>query len=292
MKTEPECLACFIKQAVLTARQVSDDPATIFAAVQEAARHFPALDPNLTPPENSRRLVEAVAAFLGKEDPFRETKARYNALALRGHDALRRYVQGAADPLEAAVRVSAAGNILDLSYFERVDVNALIDEVRRTGLAVNHYGRLRDDLAHARRVLMLGDNAGEIVFDLPLAELLRDKDLYYGVKAAPIANDVTAADAAQVGMDRFATVVSIGCAIQGAPLDRCSPEFRALFHSADVIIAKGQGNFETLDAVDANLYFIVRAKCAPTARALGVEVGQMVLLSQRARREGQERPGR
>ncbi len=284
MNTTPECAVCFLRQAKLTAQQITDDPGAIFAAIQVAARHFAALDPARTPPENAKRLIDAVTAHLGDGDPFREQKARCNALALRGYEALRDTVLGAPDPLEAAVRASAAGNILDLSFFAQVDIAAAIQEARMTELAITHLAQLREDLATAARVLILGDNAGEIVFDLPLVELLRGKDVYYAVKSAPIANDVTMEDAEQVGMGRFATVVSIGCAIQGTPLDLCSPEFRELFASADVIISKGQGNFETLDDVEANLYFIVKAKCAPAAQALGVQIGDVVLLAQRQRR--------
>ncbi len=283
MKTTPECLTCFLNQARLTAQQITENPAEVLAAMQAAAGCFPALLPNQTPVENSRPFVNAVTAYFGNDDPFRQTKKHYNDLALRFLPMLRAFIEAAPDPLAAAVRVAAVGNIMDLSLFDKVDMAVALEQVQTTTLAIDHYPRFRQDVAAARRVLVLGDNAGEIAFDLPLVEQLAGKAVYYAVKSGPVANDVTRADARQVGMDRAATVVDIGCALQGAPLNRCSPEFVELFHSADVIIAKGQGNFETLDEVDANLYFIVKAKCAPVAQTLGVAIGDVVLLAQQGR---------
>lgn len=283
MQTQPECLTCFLNQARLTAQQISDDPAQVLAAMQAAAGCFPDLKPDLTPVENSRPFVQTVTSFLGDEDPYRVAKQRYNTLALNLLPALRAYVQAASDPLAAAVRIAAAGNILDLSLFANVDLSVIMEQLETMPLAVDHTPRFRQDIESARRVLVLGDNAGEIAFDLPLIEQMAGKDVYYAVKSAPIANDVTRADARQVGMDQAATVVDIGCAYQGTPLNQCSPAFVELFHHADVIVSKGQGNYETLDEVDANLYFIVKAKCAPVAQMLGVSVGDVVLLARQDR---------
>lgn len=286
MKTAPECMSCFINQAMLTARQVSDDPALAFGAQQAAARCFDRLTMDASPPENSRLTANAVNEFLGDADPFAAARARYNALALGGLDALRDHVQTSPDPLAAAVRTAAVGNILDLSLFADVEMADVLADANATPWAINHIDHLRADLDTAQDVLILGDNAGEIVFDLPLAELLRDGlglDVTYAVKSGPAANDVTRADAEQVGMDKAAAVVDLGCAYQGTPLHRCSPEFLALFERADVILSKGQGNFETLSDADANLYFFVKAKCGPVARELGVDVGDIVMASQRER---------
>jgi damage-control phosphatase, subfamily I len=283
MKTHPECLPCFMKQIVLAAQRVTDDPVRVLAAAQAAARHFPALSADRTPPENASRLLHAVAEHLGTGDPYAAEKARYNDLALHAYDALHAYIQAAPDPLAAALRVAAVGNVLDLNIFDQVDVSAAVEQARAMTWAIDHTPPLQRDIARAARILVLGDNAGEIVFDRLLVEALPAGTVTYAVKGGPIANDVTRADAVQVGLDRVADVIDTGAAMLGAPLEQCSRAFRAVFDAADVIIAKGMANLETLDTVDANLYFIAKIKCDVLARAIDVPSGALVVLAQRGR---------
>ncbi len=283
MQTDPECLACFLRQAHLLAQQVTSDPDRQLEAVRIAARHVAECDLTLTPPEQTAIIGRRITDYLGSDNPYAEAKRRYNAMCLAGYPALREHVFTAEDQLDAAVRVAAVGNIMDLSIFAGIDTDAALAAARTTALAINHLPRLAADLATAETVLILGDNAGEIVFDLPLAELLaRQAQVFYAVKAGPTSNDVTREDADQVGMGRFATVIDNGTRIMGTPLTRCSAAFLEVFHRADVIISKGQGNFETLNAADANLYFVLRAKCAVVARFLGVSIGDVVLQARRA----------
>lgn len=283
MQTALECLPCFLNQARLIAQQVTADPARQLEAMRIAARHIATCDMTLTPPEQNRIMADAIEAYLGETNPYAEAKRRYNTLCLAGYSALRDYVFSAADPLDAAVRVAAVGNVMDLSIFAEVSIQAALEAAQATPLAINHLPQLADDLAGAQSVLILGDNAGEIVFDLPLAELLGQRArVLYAVKAGPTANDVTREDAEQVGMARFATVIDNGTNIMGTPLARCLPPFLEAFHAADVILSKGQGNYETLSDTGANVYFIVKAKCAVVARTIGVEVGAVVLKAARA----------
>lgn len=287
MRTAPECLPCLVRQALLVAQQVTDDPAQQVAAIQIAARYVQNASLDLTPPEHNRLISDEINALLNVDDPYRAARQRYNELCLAGYPALRETVFADDDPLEAAVRVAAVGNIMDLSIFADVSIDAALEAARTTPLAINHLDALARDLAPAQTILILGDNAGEIVFDLPLAELLAQKHhVYYAVKAGPTANDVTYEDAAQVGMDRFATVIDNGTQIMGTPLRQCSPAFLDMFHRADVIISKGQGNYETLSEVDANLYFILKAKCSAVASILDTEIGSVVLKSQRHSQPG------
>jgi uncharacterized protein with ATP-grasp and redox domains len=283
MKTHPECLVCFVKQAALAAQRVTADPDRVFAAVQETSRILPSLSRDLAPGENATRVLRTVTAYLGIEDPYRAEKARYNALALEAYDALKVTVAASPDPLEAAVRVAAVGNVLDLNIFQHVDVTTLADEARAMTWAIHDFDAFKRGVSSARRILYLGDNAGEIAFDRLLVEALPPGAVTFAVKSGPVANDVLLNDARQVGMDRVAQVIETGSAFFGAPLSRCSDAFRAEFDAADMIIAKGMGNFETLGDVDANIYFILKVKCDVVARAIGVRSGDLVLLAQRQR---------
>ena len=281
MKTAPECVACFMKQALLAAQHMTDDPADMINALKRAAELVSTIEYEKSPPENDTPVVKAVRSCFGNEDPYREEKKRYNALALNAYDALATYVRDSADSLDAAVRIAAAGNIMDLGIFADVDIADAVEHAKSTALGVNHLGQLKRDLVSAQRILYLGDNAGEIVFDRLLVETLLPLSVTFAVKSGPIANDVTHDDAAQSGMVWVADIIETGCDYLGAPLPLCSPEFREAFHAADVIIAKGMANFETLSEVDANIYFILKVKCPAVAREIGIEEGSIVLIAQR-----------
>ncbi len=285
MHTYPECLPCFLKQAQLAAQRADGaDPGLAFRTIQHAAATaLPLAQMHRTPAVNATLVFRAATEYLGVRDPYADEKRRYNALALDAADALRAHIAAAPDPLAAAVKVAALGNVLDLNIIADVDMTALVDEARAVTWGIDHYARFRQDVASARRILILGDNAGEIVFDRLLIEVLPPGSVTYAVKSGPIANDVLLADAEQVGLHAVADVIETGSDHFGVPLERCSPAFRAAFGAADVIIAKGMANIETLSEVDANLYFILKVKCPVVAAQIGARHGDLVLLSQRAR---------
>jgi len=283
MKTTPECVACFMKQALLATQQMTDDPDEAIKALKRAAEFITSISRDKSPAEYATPIAKIVRSYFGNENPFREEKQRYNAIALSVYDALTAYVRGSPDPLEAATRIAAAGNIMDLGIFADVDVLATVEQAKSTAWAISHIEHLKRDIAEARHILYLGDNAGEIVFDRVLVEVLPSHTVTFAVKSGPIANDVTRDDTVQSGMDQVAEIIETGCDYMGVPLPLCSAEFLEAFHSADVIIAKGMANFETLSDVDANIFFILKAKCDSVAHEIGVEKEGIVLMAQKVR---------
>lgn len=284
MRTHPDCLPCFLTQAKLIAQRVSDDPDLIFRTVRYAATTaIPQAEMARTPAENATIVFRAAAGFVGVVDPYEAEKRRYNGLALGVYDALKDYCEHAPDPLEAALKVSALGNVLDLNILGDVDMAQVADQAQGVMWGLSHYERFQHDVAAAQRILILADNAGEIVFDRLLVEALPPGTVTYAVKSGPIANDVLLADAEQVGMHEVARVIETGSDQFGTPLAYCSPQFRAAFAAADVVISKGMANIETLSEVNANLYFILKVKCPVVAAHVGARHGDIVLLSQRER---------
>lgn len=284
MQTHADCLTCFLKQAHFAAQRVSDDPELVFRAVRYAATiALPQAEMARAPAENATTVMRAVSGFLGVRDPYESDKRRYNALALDVYDALRDYIRQSPDRLAAALKVAALGNVLDLNILNHVDMTQVIAQVESLAWDTAHYALLRRDIKEAQRILVLGDNAGEIVFDRLLVEALPPGIVSYAVKSGPVANDVLRADAEQVGMDAVARVIETGSDYFGTPLARCSPAFRAEFNAADVIIAKGMANLETLSDVAANIYFVLKIKCAYMASYLGMHNGDLVLLAQHVR---------
>jgi uncharacterized protein with ATP-grasp and redox domains len=277
MKMEPECLVCFMRQAMLTAEKVTNQSEMIIETMLGVSNMLSSIPKDITPAEGSSMVAHASATNLGSLDPFREEKSRYNALALKAYPFLRAYIDQSGDPLFAAVRVAALGNALDLSVIKGLEIEDLLKAVPKTTLAIDDMDKLRQDIASSKRILYLGDNAGEIIFDRALIETLPPGRVTFAVKSGPVFNDITREDFVQSGLVGVAEIVETGSNFAGAPLNRCSAEFLDHFWSADVIISKGQANFETLDNVDTNIYFLLKVKCGCVARELDVEIGDSVL---------------
>jgi uncharacterized protein with ATP-grasp and redox domains len=290
MKSKPDCLHCSLKQALSAARAAGVvDEERQLQVVRAALEAMSVFDLARTPAYNSTLALWAAHEALNNHDPFAAQKTHYNELAMQMGPRLRALVQAADDRLAAAVKVAVAGNVIDLGILGQlsghdVDIEANIADVFAEGLAIDDLSALRSALESGRRVLYLGDNAGEIVFDRVLVEeIVRDdREVIFAVKGEPILNDVTVEDARAVGMDQVARVISTGSGEIGVPLLRCSDAFRSEFAAADLIISKGQGNFESLDDVPGPIFFVLKAKCEVTAAAMGVRMGEMVLLRSRA----------
>jgi uncharacterized protein with ATP-grasp and redox domains len=282
MQTQPECLECFLRQSRLTAQKVTDNQDLVFETVQEVSKLLPTFSQQLTPAESATLVNKAAAEYLGVSDPFKDEKETYNRLALKIYPHLKEYVDQAKDNLYAAVRVAAMGNALDLSVVDKIDLDELLAILPKTVFAIDHYSHFRSDVSEAKHILYLGDNAGEIVFDRVLIEALPAGRSTFAVKSGPVVNDVTYADAYQVGLDKVTQVIDTGIDYAGIPLNLCSQEFRNHFERSDVIISKGQANYETLSNTDANIYFVLKTKCNCVSRDLGVQKGDIVIKSQRA----------
>jgi len=289
LETQSECLLCFVRQALLTAKKVTDKDAEIYASIQAAIGFLPSLNPQLTPAEGASLVNHVVASSLGVPDPFQQEKVRYNELALKLYPHLTDYVVRSNDPLKAAVHVAALGNAIDLSVVENIDVDTMVAGLPETTLAIDHFYKFQEEVQSVGSILYLGDNAGEIVFDRVLVETLPLDRVIFAVKSGPVVNDVTMQDTRQSGMDQVARIIETGSNFAGVPLNRCSEEFLQVFHSVDLILSKGQANFETLDDVDANIFFLLKSKCNCIARYMGIKVGEMVFVNQHIRRYGQDR---
>jgi len=285
MKARVGCVPCYLKQALSAAREVTDDPELQLKVLRAVAEEAPYYSLEATPAENSTYALWLVNEVLKCADPFHLKKKAYNQLALEAYERLREMVDASEDGLRTAVKIAAAGNIVDLGILGEVDVEAALAEALTSGFAIDDFSEFARALSSARRVLYLGDNAGEILFDRILLEEFRDKDVIFAVKEAPILNDATLEDARAVGMDKVAGVISNGSPMIGTHLQTCSPEFQREFWAADLIISKGQGNFETLDGVEAPLFFILRAKCEEVANELGIRVGDLVLVEGASRKK-------
>jgi hypothetical protein len=283
MRTYFDCIPCIIRQALDAARLITQDESIHEQVVREVLRATAVADLRRTPPAMGRKMHRLIRQLTETDDPYRQTKERFNAFALSLYPGLRRIVDQSDKPLETAVRLAMAGNIIDLgvkSSLKTIDVDKTIAEVLAAELDMATFEDFSKETAAAKDILYLADNAGEIVFDRILIEQLGPDRITLAVKAAPVINDATMEDARECGLTELLNVIDNGDDAPGTILESCSEDFRRHFELADLIIAKGQGNYESLNEVDKNTFFLLKAKCSVIANHLDCEVGAPVLRRQ------------
>ena len=274
-----DCYPCFLRQALDAARQAGVDDFQQRAVLDRVLEALRQIEPAATPPEIGDRVHRIVRQVAGSGDPYREAKAASTRQALALYPRLKVLVREADDPLEVAVRLSIAGNIMDAARSQECDLWGTVERVLAQPFAADDGAAFREALAGAGTkgpLLYLADNAGETVFDRVLIEAL-DVPVVYAVKGGPTLNDATREDALAAGLDRVAEIVSTASDAPGTILDRCSDEFRELYEKAELIVAKGQANYETLSEEGPRVFLLLQTKCPVIARDVGVPVGSIVL---------------
>jgi hypothetical protein len=279
MKTFIDCLPCLLRTALEAARLATGDPAVRERVTRDLLRWFSEMDMDGSPPVMAQRIHRRLRELTGVEDPYREAKDRQNQMALHFLRDLEAGLEDAADPLATAVQLAIAANIIDLGA-----KTAIPEEEVQSALAravgepvVGDLEAFRGAVARARRILYLADNAGEIVFDRLLVEQLSPARVTLVVRGKPVLNDVTLEDARVAGLHEIVEVIDNGSDAPGTVLADCSREFVRRFTGADLIVAKGQGNFETLNDEPGNIFFLFKAKCPVVADQIGLPVGTHVL---------------
>ena len=279
MRTYLDCYPCFLRQALSASRRAGateEQQQQILHLTMQELANLPA---DTTPPRMAFTIHRQVREQTKSADPYREDKAQATRQALDLYPALKKKVETASNPLETAARIAIAGNIIDLGVAESYDLQANLERVLTQKLAIDGLDAMHMALQEAPSILYLADNAGETVFDRVLIETL-DLPVTYVVKASPIINDTTREDAVAAGIDRIADIIDNGSNAPGTLLDHCSGEFLEHFHQAEMIIAKGQANYESLSREPAPIFFLLQAKCSVIAKDLGVATGEIILKRQ------------
>lgn len=284
MRTTFECWPCFLAQALRGAKEAGLDQEQTRTLLVEVGGGLADLHPSAPPPDFARHFYARIAELSGREDPYAATKREHTRAAIAVLDELRRRVREAADELDAALRVAAAGNRLDLGALaDPGRVEDVLAGALSAPTPVWEVERFRGELARAGRVLVLGDNAGETVFDRLMLESLGrlrpEAELAYAVRGGPVINDATVEDALEAGVDQAARLLSTGAAVPGVLLAECSADFVKAFHAADLVLAKGQGNYETLsEPAPRPLWYLLTVKCHQVSEHLGAPTGSSILL--------------
>jgi hypothetical protein len=246
--------------------------------LREVAEALPTDALEMSPAKLSEPAYRIVSRQTGVADPYRPNKHETNQAALGVYPDLAKMVEAARDPLDAALHAAVAGNIIDLGIDHAFDIERDAVQLMAADFAKNSLTAFREELRPGRKLLYMGDNAGEIVFDMLLVKQIQSAgvEVTFSVKSGPIINDATVADAQEVGMTELATVIETGGANIGVDWNNVSAEFRQAFTDADIRLAKGHGNFETCNDRPERIYFLLKAKCPIVADALGVSNGDIV----------------
>lgn len=291
MRTYTDCFICFMNLALNIARRTGDDEQREKLILEKVAGLLPTFSLDARPPEMAYVVNNVVKEVTGVEDPFEEDKRESNRIALGIAPEVRGLIRAADDPLLSAIEFSIAGNSIDLGANHDLDLDNTLreiveDEVMRIKTEDPSRFRLeelRESLRNSSSLLYLADNAGEIVFDMLLIELIREEypgiEITVAVRNSPIINDATMKDAEEIGLTSLVRVISSGSDTAGTLMEMCTPEFRELFYSADTVIGKGQGNFETLSDIDRKVFLLFKTKCNAIARYTKSRIGDIMLIT-------------
>jgi len=279
VKTELECLPCFFGQVVRTLKHAGVNGDRGRNILRRAGRIIEKASLDEVPARTTTIIHRMLREETGL-DPYKQVKDAYNRIALEMLPALRCRAESLDDRLECGVRAAIAGNVIDFGIYESIDLDRALEESFHLPMTGGVYPAFSRAVKSSRSILYLCDNAGEIVFDRFLIEILRDmgKKVTAVVKGSPVINDATLDDARAAGLHECATVIDNGNDGIGTLLEACSLQFLEQYRSADLIISKGQANFETLvQEQDERIFFLFKVKCPVVAAFMERSNGDIVI---------------
>jgi len=290
MKMHDKCLPCIINQVIKVANitEIEDKEELL----REVFTYLSKMNFNTTTPEIIGEIFDMIKKYTNNPDPYKETRNYYNSLFLQLLPEFARKIYQAEKPFELAVRYAIVGNIIDFNPIHNTlleDIYDYFDKMDQLELTINDSKTLMEDIVSAKILLYLGDNCGEICMDKILLKQIKELNpngkLLFGVRGKPVVNDSIAEDAYFVGIDEYAEVIDNGDGSLGTVLSRTSPEFKEIYDNADVVIAKGQANYECLSEENKNIYFLLMTKCDVIANDIGVEERKMICMKNRLPKE-------
>lgn len=286
---QEECKTCDLKQVDKIAAIMELEDKAAESLKQNIKEFLKTADMSRTNPEIMGEVFAFICQAAGSEDPYKKIKQEYNQQMLKEYESFQEMAESSGHPLRTALAMAITANLIDFAARHTFDADKIkkkLSEADRKYWAIDDSRLLFTELNKVSQVLYLGDNCGEIVLDkLFLQQLITHYPkikLTYGVRGRPIVNDVTMADAVQVGLDDIVPVISNGDGGLGTVLEYTSKEFQELFWQADLVICKGQGNYESLMEVrKETMFFMFMAKCPIVSEPLNIPVGSVVCMKKR-----------
>lgn len=276
-----DCIPCIMRYAVSTVRLATDNPEKQGNTIRQVLQELAKIDYENYAPAVMRTIEKIIKQECHCADPYKDMKKQFNQGMLELYPYLEKAVQESPNPFEQAIRYAASANIIDFGIINNLTLELAkktLAENARMPLRFNTAEELAEDVQKAQKILYLADNSGEIVVDKLLLSRLPREKITFAVKGSPICNDATMEDAEMAGITKLVRVIDTGYALPGTILEFCSPEFQQEFAEADLVIAKGQGNFETLSELkNKKIYFIFKAKCNVVTSYLNCDLNDIIL---------------
>ena len=284
MKASFDCIPCLIRQTIEAARLSSKNEDLQRDIINQVMHYLQEADFQVSPPELGKQIFKILQDLTGNVDPYKNVKLDFNRRALSIYEELKRLVYMNDDPVFLAAKLALSGNFFHLYTVEMTkNIRQYIDAIQQKHFAVNDYFLFLDDFGSARNILYLADNAGEIVFDKLFIEVLkrfypeRGHQFTVVVRGAPIINDATMEDAKLIDLEEVAQVIDNGDNAPATVLRHVSEKMQHYYKNADLIISKGQGNFETLHDEEKLIYFMFRVRCPVIAAEIRSPEGSLIL---------------
>lgn len=265
------------------ARHATDDEAIQEEVLRRTTGLLSSADFSRPTPLYIGAVHRFVRELTGIPDPYRSAKDQFNASIMKIYPLLKKLIEQSDDPVDTALRLASGGNAIDMimdADLQEVNVADAVQQFLSDPVPGPFLDEFKTSVQKAEDILYLGDNAGEIVLDRLLIELLSSEKITYVVKGGPVINDVTLHDAHSCGMTEIVEVIDNGTDLPGTVLDQCSESFQDRFLSADLIISKGQGNYESVSDLNKEVFFIFKAKCSVIEEHLDCEPGAPVFIHQ------------
>ena len=284
VRLDPECIRCLLKKHLNAAPKTAEQSVQV-NYMQRMLRLIADASPYEGAPVLVSEIEELQREMFGVSRDYSAEKEAFSALMLSLEEGIHAAIKAQEDPLYAAVQYAMIGNYIDSGAQEKIDEEMLAELLRDSGRFMpkkEAYEAFRADILRAKKLVYLTDNCGEIVMDKLLIRQIKalnpDVQVTVIARGAPVLNDATLTDALACGLDEQARVMDNGSGIAGTCLKKISREAKTEIEAADMIIAKGQANFETLRRCGLNVYYIFLCKCELYANRFQVPRLQGMLL--------------
>lgn len=281
MTIQNECIGCIAAQSRRVCEAIHADETLTNTIVNYVETSLESADFTLSPPVIAAPLYEQMAVLADKIDLYDEQKKHACEQASHYLPFCTESIANSTDPFIALLKTAVVGNVIDLAAEVSFDLHDAITSVYQTPFAHDDSAKLSHQLHDAKTLLYIGDNTGEHLFDKlaieHLSKLFPNLHITYMVRGNVIINDVTMSEALEAKMDEVCTLINSGVPTPGFVYELASAEAQKLFDNADLIIAKGMGNYECMTPYKReNICFLLKVKCSVVAASLGHEIGSII----------------
>ncbi len=261
----------------------ADDKEMQLKILKESARLIEEITPDYTAPFFASKIQEIAERNSGLTDAYAKLKEKNKTLVSAFLPYIRTMMNGTYDDFEIAVRAAIMGNTIDMGANPDFNLEKEVNTFFSDNIVLSEYAGFKEKIIKADTVLYIGDNYEESLFDQLLIEKIGGSKVTFAVRSKAVLNDITMDDAIRTGMNKICKVIESGSTIAGTNLHEATDEFRYLYDNADIVIAKGQGNYETLLNAEREIYFLFKVKCDAIAARSGYDIGKSVLLTTRGK---------